>query len=168
MKKFFACISFSLLVLSLPAFSLEVGDTAPCVVLEQISVNGQGLEQCIREPRIPRQIKYLEFFSVNCSACRTNLPLVSSLHQQYGDLVTFRLISIDRSEAAIRQYLSEFRHLINFPVAMDLNRDAKNAYQVQATPTTYLLDANDVVIYKHVGVLSAADLAQLGSIFTQE
>jgi thiol-disulfide isomerase/thioredoxin len=151
---------------SFNSFALEVGSVAPCVELDQISSNASVANYCIRHPNEEGQIRAIEFFSVTCSACAKNLPKFSDLHKKFGDKVTFRLVSVDRSEQAIRDYIIKNDQLINFDVALDVKRDAKKVYDVIATPTLFILDKNDVVVYKHIGVLGEKDIAQLESIFS--
>lgn len=158
----------SLLFLGLFSFSasaLEVGETAPCVVLEHINADGSETSQCIREANEEGQLKVLEFFSAFCSACKRNLPLFSSLNKEFGEDVTFRLVGIDRNENALRRYRTSNKSLINFQVALDTDRDAKRAYDIIATPTLFVLDENDKVLYKHIGVLGQKDLDALRAIF---
>jgi thiol-disulfide isomerase/thioredoxin len=164
MKKLLFCLT---MLAGLNAFALEVGDDAPCVELVNIQADGAESEYCIRQPNVEGQLKVLEFFSVTCSACIKNLPNLTALHNEFGDKVTFRMVSIDRVAQDIRDFVSAKADLINFDVAMDTNRDAKKAYNIFATPTLYVLDSNDVVVYKHVGVLKAKDLKDLKELFNK-
>lgn len=143
------------------SFAYEVGDTADCVILNQIAPDGSESEHCIRDPKVEGQAKVLEFFSATCSACQANLPIVSALSARLEGKATVRLVGIDRSEALIREYLQRNKDLIRFEVALDTNRDAKRAYDVIATPTLYVLDRDNKVIFKHTGVLSNADVQEI-------
>ncbi len=147
------------------AQALEVGEAAPCVVLNHISPNGAAdSEHCIRDPEVDGQYKILEFFSATCSDCARNLPKVSGLAQRLKGKATTRLVGIDRSESLLRSYVSSHRDQIRFEVALDTNRDAKRAYDVVATPTLFVLDQNNVVKFKKVGVLSDSELSTIESI----
>lgn len=153
-------------ILSFNTNALEVGDEAPCVVLKQMSSSGEEFEDCIREPNVEGQLKVLEFFSATCSACVKNLPKVSALADEFGDTVTFRLVGIDRNEQLLKDFITNYRSLISFDVAFDTSRDAKRAFDVFATPTMFILDENNVVIYKHIGVLRDIDIKNLKELFS--
>lgn len=166
MKKLFLLSALLLPFFSAPkAMALEVGDAAPCVVLKHIQPDGRpDAEHCIRETEAEGQYKILEFFSATCSDCARNLPKVSGLAERLKGKATTRLIGIDRSEPLLREYAASHREQIRFEVALDTNRDAKRAYDVVATPTLYVLDSNDVIKFKKVGVLTNAELSTIESI----
>ena len=46
--------------------ALEIGDNAPCVVVNQIAPTNTEAEHCIRDPNIKGQVIVQEFFSVTC------------------------------------------------------------------------------------------------------
>lgn len=168
MKKLFLLSTLLIPLLPAPeAKALNVGDTAPCVVLTHIQPDGSAdSEHCIRDPEVAGQYKILEFFSATCSACALNLPKVSGLAQRLEGKATTRLVGIDRSEALLREYVASHRDQIRFEVALDTARDAKRAYDVVATPTLFVLDANDVVKFVKVGVLSDEDLTAIEALVT--
>lgn len=149
------------------ARALEVGEEAPCVILNHIAADGSESEHCIREPNKEGQFKVLEFFSATCGACARNLPKVSAIAKRVENVATVRLVGIDRSESLLRDYVSMNRNLVQFEVALDTSRDAKRAYDVISTPTLFVLDANDVVRFKHEGVLSDADSAEIERLVTE-
>lgn len=163
-----AALAASALGFAYSASALEVGETAPCVVLDQVQADGSNTEGCIRDV-INENHRYtlIEFFSTTCSACAENLPKVSALSEDVQGTTTVRLVSIDRNEANVRTYVNQHRDLINFPVAFDVNRDAKRAYDITQTPTLFVLDRQNVVHYKHTGVLSDADLVHLRQLLSQ-
>ncbi len=147
------------------AHALEVGDAAPCVQLLQVYPDASEPTQCIREHTTPTQkFTAIEFFSIDCSDCAKNLPTVSTLSGEIASTTQTRLVSIDKNEARVRDFLVDQKALIKFPVAFDLDRDAKKAYGVVATPTLFLLDANNQIVYKHVGVLSASDVTTIKNL----
>ena len=149
------------------AQALEVGDSAPCVMINHISPARVESEHCIRDAKVESQKKVLEFFLTTCSDCLANLPKFSDLAHRFGSTATFRLIGIDRNEMAIRSYLATHAHLIGasgIDTGLDTDRDAKKAYGVVATPTLFVLDHNNTIIYKHVGQLTAKDITELETI----
>ncbi len=143
------------------AAPLAVGDSAPCVVLNNVAANGSESEHCIRDPEVAGQAKILEFFSATCGDCTENLPIVSQLAARVKAEATTRLVGIDRSESVMRDFIKNNHQLINFDVALDMNREAKRAYDIVETPTIFVLDAHNKVLYRSAGVLSAAEVEQI-------
>jgi thiol-disulfide isomerase/thioredoxin len=163
MLKKILLVKLSLILLPIVAGALEVGDHAPCVVLNHIAADGMESEHCIREPEegTRTKLKVLEFFSAVCSDCHKNLPIFSQLSMDLQGQATFRLVAIDRDESLVRDYIKTERDNIRFEVALDTSRDAKKAYNIVATPTLFVLDAQDTVLYKHQGVLSSKDVENI-------
>ena len=166
LKNSFA-LSFSLLsalVLATPAFSLEVGDTAPCVSVKDVQTNGTELVHCVQTPERDDQYVVLDFFSITCSVCIENLPTVAQLAHEISPVATTRLVAVDRNESQVRAFLkSQGGHIVT-PVALDTTRAATKAYGIQATPTTFVIDPSHKIIFKHEGGLSAAELQTIKNL----
>lgn len=140
-----------------PALALDVGENAPCVVLEQKLPDGTSTQRCIREHEATQTHTLIEFFSISCGACQENLPNIANLGMELAAKATTRFVSIDRDRGGILNYIAQTSQIQGFPVALDVERDAKSTYNVRATPTLFVLDGMNNVVYKHVGVLSDQD-----------
>lgn len=163
MFQVFAVPTLSLLLsfVSFQAYALGVGEQAPCVELVNVAPDGTESSHCIREAKDQNQFKILEFFSATCHLCIENLPVLSDLANQVTSTTTTRLVGIDRDEQLIRGFIRNYSNLIHFEVALDTDRDAKRAYDITSTPTMFILDAKDQVIYKHVGLLSSKNVSEI-------
>ncbi len=75
-----------------------------------------------------------------------------------------RFVSIDRNKQAATEYVNRTRLIQDFPVAFDFERDAKAAYKVFATPTLFVLNHDNQVVYKHVGVLSQSNIQEIRAL----
>jgi peroxiredoxin len=150
-----------ILALGLNAHALEVGDTAPCVVLNQVQTDNLESEHCIRDHKETQQFTLIEFFSITCSACMANLPGLSDLGAKVSATATTRMVSIDKMENDVRTFISNNRSDLPFEIALDLDRDAKKAYGVISTPTLFILNSDNEVIYKHEGILSTANQSEI-------
>ena len=161
MKKLLIALT---MLISVNAFSLEVGEEAKCVVLDHVQTDNTVTSHCIREKEEGRKFTLIEFFSITCSACQENLPKISSLANELSDVATTRFVSIDRDINAVKNYINQKREFISFEVALDNDRFARKEYQVFATPTLFILNENNQVVYKHVGVLSQTDLENIRNL----
>lgn len=151
----------------LQASALEVGDAAPCVVLDGQSANGSAVTGCIRDTIEPGQNHtIIDFFSIDCGTCKANMPALSALANEISQLATTRYVSIDRDVNRVKAFLkdSEYAKFLKFPVAFDFERDAKTAYGVVKTPTMFILDKEYNIVYKHSGALSAASIQEIKKV----
>ncbi len=155
------------MILAKPCFALEVGDTAPCVQLQQIQADDATATECVQAATAGTKYAMLEFFSTTCPACAENLPKVSQLAREAEATTTTRLVGIDRNASAIPQYVDQHRDLIDFPVSIDSSRQATRAYGVTATPTVFLVDSRNKIVYKTIGTFSDDDMNQIRQILTR-
>lgn len=146
--------SLSLLLGVTPSFALNVGEFAPCVVLEDIQVDGSSKEQCIRTPRKKGQFVVLEYFSPVCEDCIANLPILSELAEDIYQRATTRLIGVDKSKETLLNFIHDHKVNITVPVSLDTDRDAYKTYGVTAVPALFILNAKNFIVYKHVGPLT--------------
>lgn len=153
-------VAFVAVFLSGQAVALEVGDPAPCVVLDGVKANGDAVRGCIRETTdVKHTHTIIEFFSVYCGTCKKNLPLMSQLSDDLKANATVRYVSIDPTADEVKTFLksAEYSKYINFPTAFDVDRDAKDAYEVKKTPTLFILDTKYDIVYKHTGAMTQGD-----------
>lgn len=164
-KRFIFFVLSLILAVSTNTFTLDVGEQAPCVVLDQQTVSGELVEGCIRDTIDEKQAYTLiEFFSIFCGACNVNLPKVTGLHETLSGKLQIRLVSLDRNIEYVQDYIVKHSDLIKFLLAFDNERRASRAYGIDATPTTFILDKNFNVVYKHVGVFSESDLKEIAHL----
>ena len=154
------------LTFSANAFGLEVGEQAPCVVLDIIKPDNSQTLSCIRDSREDQKYTIIEFFSTTCGPCIQNIPTLASLTTELDYAATMMAVAVDRNSANVYNLLNQ-RPDINYQVALDFNRDAMRAYGVRFTPTMYIINKDNVVLYKHVGPLKATDVAQVRAIVSQ-
>jgi peroxiredoxin len=134
-----------------PVFALGVGDAAPCVVLQDIQPDATSEQDCVNARDAGTSFVLLDFFSTSCGDCSKNLPKLSALEKDIAVTTTVRLVGIDRDINSLLQYIQVHHALIDFAVALDVNRDAKQAYGVKTTPSAFVIDSNGRVIYAKEG-----------------
>ncbi len=161
---------FSFMVSSIAlAQGLNVGDKAPCVVLEQQSTDGSQTKGCIRDVLDEEHaFTFVEFFSISCGTCAKNLPVLFSLASELQDNVTLRQISTDRDADSVKDFIADNADNLFGPVAFDNERLATKAYGVRKTPTLFILDRDNTVVYKHQGLLRDSDVEEIKSIVSGE
>lgn len=96
----------------------------------------------------PQQVTVVNFWAVNCHACRIEIPHLQSLYDEYS-AKDVAVIGIDREVEQVKQFVE--RAEIDYPVLVD-GWETAQAYHLRATPTTVILDAQNRVYKKYVGV----------------
>jgi len=122
----------------------KIGAAAPDFALK--SSSGKNLR--LSEHR--GEVVMINFWATWCGPCRQELPLLNRLHEQYRK-AGFTLLGVnidDRPDAA--QTMA--RKLgITFPVLFDTEKRVSGLYDVNAMPSTVLIDRDGKVRYIHLG-----------------
>lgn len=115
----------------------------------------------------------VEFFSIRCSACTTYLPTLKAIATQYGDRIVMASISVrwpdgtqPDTREALHQYIVEediaWWVVLDTATAISQNggttSSATEAYEIQATPTTVLVNQGGQIVFKQVGAIPRTTL----------
>jgi len=122
----------------------KIGAAAPDFALK--SSSGKNLK--LNEHR--GEVVMINFWATWCAPCRQELPLLNRLHEQYRK-AGFRLLGVnidDRPDAA-RAMAKNLG--ISFPVLFDSEKRVSRLYDVNAMPSTVLIDRDGKVRYIHLG-----------------
>ena len=139
-KVFFKSLFLSLLLSSVNVHALNVGDSAPDFTLK--SLQGKNLK--LEEQR--GQIILINFWASWCGPCRKEMPVLQSLHQKYQDLgVAVWGVNVEQENQAGRDFLADLN--LSFPIFFDQTNTISKTYQVEAMPTTVIVDRDGKVRY---------------------
>ena len=77
-------------------------------------------------------------------------PHLVDLYKRYGgpDFVIFGVEGTNRPQLA-KEFLEEMG--VTFPVVMDDQKVAREIYEIKGYPTTYLIDRDGRIIFRHLG-----------------
>ncbi len=96
--------------------------------------------------------RLVTFWAPDCPISKRNVPVLSSLYEQYAQ-EAFEVISVAMPYAdpqEVDRYIKT--NQISYPVAIDQNGETSDAFPgVRFTPTTFLIDGNGEIVWKHVG-----------------
>ena len=169
MKHFFLAIVLT--VASATAFAYNVGETVQDIAIPHLSTTGAITTKNLLSGESSTQFKVIEFFLTTCPLCNANRPIFSRLNQEFQGKVLFKLVGIDRPNRrtgrpdAILNYVSAHSRELQFEIGLDHDRAAYNLYDITETPTLYVLNANNEVVYKHGHqVINARAEAEIRSI----
>ena len=131
-------------ILISPAKALKIGDKAPDFTLKAMS--GKNLK--LAEQR--GQIIVLNFWASWCGPCRKEMPVLQKFYEKYQDLgVSVWGVNVEQENQAGRDFLADLN--LSFPILFDDSNTISADYQVEAMPTTVILDRDGVIRYTFKG-----------------
>jgi thiol-disulfide isomerase/thioredoxin len=152
-------------LLSLNSFSLEINQQAPAFTLETLQVNGEYVKESVNNSS-DKPFVLIEFMSFWCRACLRNLPIINDFGLRYKNILNTKFVIID-DQLMFEEAYPNYKNSISFPLALDFNDEARALYEVDTYPELLILDANNTVIFKHIGMLDASVMQDLESLFAQ-
>ncbi|TYK65419.1 TlpA family protein disulfide reductase [Colwellia echini] len=135
-----ACVLF----LASTANALEIGKPAPDFTLK--SLTGENLK--LTEQR--GKIIVLNFWASWCGPCRVEMPVLQDFYVKYQDLgVSVWGVNVEQENQAGRDFLKGLE--LTFPILFDSSNTISDVYDVEAMPTTVIVDRDGVVRYVYQG-----------------
>ncbi len=140
-----ACFA-ALLSLAVPAYPLcvEIGKPIPEVSLPSLAGEKVALSD------FKGKIVLLAFWASWCPRCEEELTFLQGVYKTSPDIVVVAINQESQNVSKahldrIRRTLGDWK--IDFPVLIDKNLDAWNAFCINALPTSIILDKKGVVRY---------------------
>ncbi|PVE06666.1 TlpA disulfide reductase family protein [Limnohabitans sp. Rim28] len=106
---------------------------------------------------------YLDFWASWCGPCKQSFPWMGQLQQHMRD-VKFQVVAVglDKQAATMERFLKQFpRHV---QVVWDPLAETAKRFDVQAMPSSYLINPAGQVVWRHRGFHLADSAALLGII----
>ena len=124
--------------------SVNVSEQAPDFTLK--SLDGQNLR--LEEYR--GQVVLINFWASWCGPCRQEMPILDQLHKRYED-TGFAVLGVNvEGEIAPAQKIVDKTN-VTFPVLIDEGQSVSQMYDLEAMPSTVVVDRNGVIRYVHMG-----------------
>lgn len=138
-------VGFVLMVTaSLPLQAAAIGQSAPDFALPNIS--GKN----IRLKELRGQVVLINFWASWCGPCRQEMPLLDDMYKKYSKLGFVILgINVEQDSSKAKTYLHDVP--VTFPILYDTKNSLSKLYDVNAMPTTVIVDRNGNVRYLHQG-----------------
>jgi thiol-disulfide isomerase/thioredoxin len=104
------------------------------------------------------KVVWVDFWASWCVPCRRSFPWMNSMQAKYaGQGLEIIAVNVDKERKLADDFVKETP--ANFELRFDPAGDLAKQFQVQAMPSSFLLDASGRVIEKHFG-FKLADSAQ--------
>ncbi len=166
MKMFTRSLWLLLSMLSVAALSTadERNGPAPDFVLK----SNQGKN--IRLSELRGEIVLINFWATWCGPCRQEMPLLDDIHQNYRDMgFTVLGVNVENDPAKADDHLAE--NPVSFPILYDTRSEVSKLYQVDAMPTTVMVDRDGNIRHFHRGFKPGyedAYAAQVKQLFREQ
>lgn len=96
------------------------------------------------------EVVMLNFWASWCGPCRQEMPLMDGLYSQYKDLgFTILAVNVDENREEAHRFLDKVT--VSYPVLYDPESSVSELYEVQAMPTTVMIDRDGKARYLHYG-----------------
>jgi hypothetical protein len=135
--------------------SAQVGQVLENFALDHIDKGQVGKSQLLENSG---RGQILEFTSVTCLDCQTNLPKMEALLREAWAPPT-KLVFIDRSQKSILNYVQKKQ--IQTKVANDPEKVSYASYGVPSIPYLIAINKDNQVVYVHGGVILDSDIENL-------
>jgi thiol-disulfide isomerase/thioredoxin len=115
------------------------------------------------------KIVILDFWATWCGPCRKGIPDLISIQKEYKDDLVVIGISLDQqsTQPYIKPFIDHFG--INYPIVLG-TLDVVVAYgNIQAIPTSFIIDKEGNIVKKHVGLVPKETIVkEINSLLKQE
>ena len=126
------------------AFSSSLDTEAPNFTLK--SNSGKNLR--LSEQR--GDVVLINFWASWCGPCRQEMPELEAIYQKYHQLgFTIFGINVDKEKPMADKVLND--STLSFPILFDTENTISALYQVDAMPTTVLVDRSGIIRFIHRG-----------------
>jgi len=138
--------------------------------IEMFDTDGQNYKVSAQENDIKIEgmegkVVFLEFFGLNCPACKEATPHLIALQEKYGDRVQVMAIEVQKNDVdPINAYKKangiNYTTFSNFDVGYMTRYVADKSGWGGAIPYTVIIDSKGTVQFTHSGVIKQSKLAE--------
>lgn len=140
-------IFFLTFLISTIVHSEKLNTSAPDFTLK--SANGENIR--LAEKR--GEVVMLNFWASWCGPCRQEIPHLNQLKSRYEQMgFTLLGINMDEDNKEARKAMQKFK--VEFSVLFDKTNEVAEKFNVDAMPTTVIIDRDGTIRYLHKGYKS--------------
>lgn len=131
--------------LAYPALAAKkMGEAAPDFTLKSNSGSN------IRLSEQKGTVVLVNFWASWCGPCRKEMPLLEEMQKKYSPLgFTVLGVNVDKDSSLADKILDDIP--VSFPILFDASGDISKLYDVDAMPTTVIVDRNGKMRFLHRG-----------------
>ncbi len=103
-------------------------------------------------------VTFVNFWATWCGPCQVELPTLEKFVAQQGDKGAMVLaVNAGETPDQITSYFKQ-NEISGLNVLLDSNIEVYTAYGINALPTTFIVDKDGVIRYRHFGMLREEDI----------
>ena len=123
----------------------ETGSKAPdCLLISINDTQRYNLQQ------FHGKVLYVDFWASWCPPCAKSFPFLNEMDRDFKDSGLQVIgVNMDQAPDDAKAFLAKYP--ANFTVASDANEKCAKGFDVQAMPSSYLIDRNGVIRHIHLG-----------------
>lgn len=107
------------------------------------------------------KIVIIDFWATWCPPCRKGVPDLISLQNEYKDNLVVIGISLDQQNTIkdLAPFIKQYG--INYPVVLGTEKVVQDYGNIQAIPTSFVVDQKGFIVDTHVGLVSKSTYTDL-------
>lgn len=103
------------------------------------------------------QVVLLDFWMIGCPPCRVQMPELQKLHRKYA-AKGLRIVGVTQVNPTPQEARAALKELgVTYPAVMDPGERIGRQYQLEAHPTTVLIDRRGIVRKVNTGYLKGEE-----------
>jgi thiol-disulfide isomerase/thioredoxin len=128
-----------------PVYAIEEGQSAPaCPAQPQAQPAG------FKPADYKNKVILIDFWASWCGPCQKAMPFFNGLRNELlKNGFEIVAVNVDEDQEIARQFLQS--HPVDYPMFFDPDGECPKTYQVQAMPSSYLIDKTGKVRHIHMG-----------------
>jgi cytochrome c biogenesis protein CcmG, thiol:disulfide interchange protein DsbE len=132
-----------------PLAKIESGSLANDFQLQDLEGNTVQLSE------FRGKVVMVNFWATWCIPCIQEMPMFEAYASEYPNVV---MVSIDEEEShdQVAPYIE--RMGLTYPILLDLNAKVSELYKVSLLPSTFFVDKEGMIRFRHFGVMSQDQL----------
>lgn len=137
-----------------PEQPAEVGQPAPDYAA--VSLAGDSVSLAT----LQGEVVLLNVWATWCHPCREEIPVLQALHEQHAeDGLAVVGVSVDTrgEQANVRSFAEDFQ--MTYPIWLDPGDRVSSIFRLVGVPSTFLIDREGTIVWKHLGPIPADDPA---------
>ncbi|NVJ61709.1 MAG: TlpA family protein disulfide reductase [Gammaproteobacteria bacterium] len=137
-------LTVTVLVFSLSSLAKEVKEPAPDFTLKSMSGENVKLSE------LRGNVVMINFWASWCGPCRQEMPLLDDFYKKYNKLGFVLLgVNVEEDSSKAAGYLKEVP--VSFPILYDNTNKVSKMYDIDAMPSTVLVDREGNMRFLHRG-----------------
>lgn len=101
-------------------------------------------------------VTVINFWATWCPPCREEMPELNQFYQGHKQAIDFYAINIQEPPAKVNDYIHT--NQLVFPVLLDRDGGIAKIFQINAIPTTVVIDKHGIIQYRKAGTVTKSEL----------